>query len=509
MSRRERQRPFLSLRSATFRLGDRLVFPQMNWTFHRDEHWALLGPNASGKSLLADAVRGKLPLVEGELRYGFRPPPGLSAEEAIGCVSFETRKAEVHGEVAQSRWNSLEEEGALRVRDFLSYERVMDVNPFEVTERHQRDQPRFNWRRRQAARLLGIGPFFDRLFLSLSNGERQQVELARVLCHPLRLLILDEPFAGLDSATRARFRQVLEKLMQTAMRVMIVTTREEDLPRRISHVLRVEDCRVVEAGKRKPIRCARTLKPPATSRLHSTKRQPPSTAPTGDLVSLRNVTVRYGDTTILRNVSWRVRGSESWALLGPNGSGKTTLLSLILGDNPQAYQNEVEVFGRRRGEGESIWDLKQRIGWVSPELHLHFNVAASCGDVVASGFHGTIGLFEPPTWRERAAARLWMKKLGLLVPPRTPLYALSAGMQRMALLARALVRSPRLLILDEPCQGLDAAHRTLFIQTVEDLIRGGSVAVIYVTHRRDEIPPSVKRVLRLRAGRVASIVDRR
>jgi molybdate transport system ATP-binding protein len=215
------------------------------------------------------------------------------------------------------------------------------------------------------------------------------------------------------------------------------------------------------------------------------------------------VTVRYGRTTILRNVNWRIRTNENWALLGPNGSGKTTLLSLIIGDHPQAYENHVEVFGRQRGDGESIWDLKRRIGWVSPELHLHFNQAATCGDVVASGFNATIGLFEPLTRRQWATARRWLRKFQLLAYAQTPLYAVSAGLQRMVLLARALVTSPQLLILDEPCQGLDAAHRALFIQTVEGLIRSGSVAVIYVTHRPDEIPPSIRRVLRLRAGAVA------
>jgi molybdate transport system ATP-binding protein len=504
------QRPFLSLRNATFRLGDRLVFPQTNWMFHSNDQWAVLGTNGSGKSLLADAVRGKLPLVEGELRYDFHAPPGLSAEEAIGYVSFESRKAEIHGEVAQSRWNSLEEEGALRVRDFLSYERVMDVNPFEVTERHQRDQPRFERRLREASRLLGIAPFFERSLLSLSNGERQRVELARVLCHPLRLLILDEPFAGLDSSARAHFHRVLDHMMQTPLRVMLITTREEDLPRQISHILRVDDCRLIEAGTKR--QCSRTQLPIGTphSRLPNIgRRKPARIGAPDDLVNLRDVTVRYGDTTILRNVSWRIRATESWALLGPNGSGKTTLLSLILGDNPQAYQNHVEVFGQPRGEGESIWELRQRIGWVSPELHLHFNDVVTCGDVVASGFHGTIGVFEPLTQPQRAAVRRWLKQFDLLDYERMPLYGMSAGLQRMALLARALVRSPPLVILDEPCQGLDPAHRAMFIQTVDGLICRGSVTVIYVTHRRDEIPPSIKRVLRLKAGRVISSTDGR
>jgi molybdate transport system ATP-binding protein len=214
--------------------------------------------------------------------------------------------------------------------------------------------------------------------------------------------------------------------------------------------------------------------------------------------------VRYGSTTILRNLNWVVNEGESWALLGPNGSGKSTLLSLIIGDHPQVYMNQVEVFGRPRGTGESIWELKRDIGWVSPELHLHFDEAATCFEVAVSGFYETIGLFEAPTARQRAAARHWLARFDLLHAARTPLYALSTGMQRMVLLARALVKKPRLLILDEPCQGLDSAHRELFVGTIDHLLRAGSVTCIYVTHREDEIPASIKRTFLLPNGQAKS-----
>ena len=494
-------RPFLSLLDASFRLGDRLVFEHTCWTFHRHEHWAITGPNGSGKSLLADALRARLPLVQGELRYHFRPPPGLSPEEAIGHVSFEDRKFEVHDTVSQSRWNSIEEEAALRVRDFLSYERVMDVNPFEVSTRHQRARPRFDRRRRHAVSLLRIRPLLERTLLSLSNGETQRVQLARALCQPLRLLILDEPFTGLDAATREHFHQVLERLMDTPLRVLLVTTRQEDLPRHITHLLRVEQCQVVTAGPRGETAGARARSNTRWARAARPERPAKHRAPTRPaLVRLSQVTVRYGKATILRDLNWTIHEGESWALLGPNGSGKSTLLSLITGDHPQVYMNHVEVFGRRRGTGESIWELKQNIGWVSPELHVHFNSAATCFEVVASGFHDTIGLFEPPTPRQRLAARGWLARFDLLGQAHRPLYALSTGLQRMVLLARALVKTPRLLLLDEPCQGLDPAHRRLFVSTVESLLRARSVTVLYVTHRADEIPPSISRTFLLPEG---------
>jgi molybdate transport system ATP-binding protein len=486
---------FLSLRDATFRVGDRLIFPNTNWTFARDEHWAVLGPNGSGKSLFADALRGLVPVVHGELNYHFRPPEGMIPEEVIGHVSFEDRRLHIHGAVAQSRWNSIEEESALRVGDVLSYERVMEINPFEVTENHERDRRRFDHALRRAIRLFRIDPFLDRTLLSLSNGEQQRVQLAHALCRPLHLLILDDPFVCLDQSSRDDVHVLLEKLMSTSLRILLITPRIDDLPRSISHVLRVDGCQIIASGKRAEYRgCKRLIGPishigPIPSNNCSTRATP--------LVALRNVTVRYGSATILQNFNWTVLPGESWALLGPNGSGKTTLLSLIQGDNPQAYMNHVEIFGRRRGTGESIWELKRQIGWVSPELHLHFNQSMTCFEVVASGFHETIGLFEPLTALQRKTARHWLKRFEMPEFVRKPLFELSLGQQRMVLLARALVKKPKLLILDEPCQGLDTAHRQLFLGTLDKLLRGQTETAIYVTHRPDEIPRSIKRVLRL------------
>jgi molybdate transport system ATP-binding protein len=510
-------KPFLSLIKASFRLGDEVVFAKTNWIQHRDEQWAILGPNGSGKSLLAEALRGHLPLIGGELMYHFRPPRGLMPEETIGLVSFEERRADDHDLAAQSRWNSLEEDSSLLVGDVLSYEHVMQINPFEVTDRYGKARPAFERRRRMAIKLLGVTPFLERRLITLSNGENQRVQLARALCLPLRLLILDDPFVGLDIASRGHFQKVLERLMATGLRIIMVTTRPEDLPAHVSHLLCVNSLKVLWAGPRREIpariaslnrwRLQDLRRPRARRRLALPKTRHAATVRTStpalhhsnslELVRMGDVTVRYGQKVILHKLNWTVWQGESWALLGPNGSGKTTLLSLILGDNPQAYCNEVTVFGKRRGDGESIWKLKARIGWVSPELHLHFDQNESCLAAVLSGFHDTVGLFHKPNSRQRAEARRWLARFQLLEFERAPLSALSAGQQRTVLLARALVKAPPLLILDEPCQGLDQAHREEFVNAVEMLVRKHSATVIYVTHRDDEIPPSIKKVLRL------------
>ena len=521
------RRPFLTLENATFRLGDRLIFEKISWALQRDEQWAVIGPNGSGKSIFADALRGRVPLVHGELRYHFRTPSGFSPEEFIGHVAFEDRKSEVQGAVVQSRWTSFEEEGSLRVREFLSYDRVMDVNPFEISSRHGAGRREFAGRLRRAMRLLQIEPYWPRTVLSLSNGERQRVQLARALAQPLRLLILDDPYVGLDRSMREHFHQFLERLLKTKLRVLLLTTRAEDLPKHITHILYVEGCRVVAAGPRVKIlgresatrRCFLGDKPPANRnvfrRSDGTKRSfsrpgiDSSRASKGQggakLVELRQVTVRYGANTILSDVNWTVQEGESWALVGRNGAGKTTLLSLIQGDNPQAYVNHVEVFGRRRGTGESIWELKKRIGWVSPELQLHFDGSVTVLEAVLSGFEETIGLYVAPGRAQVAAARQWLVRFGLMKWAQAPLFSLSVGLQRMTLLARAMVKLPRLLILDEPCQGLDQGHRQLVLRNVEELIRAGRVTVLFVTHRPEEIPASIKHVLRLSKARYEAL----
>jgi molybdate transport system ATP-binding protein len=489
------RRSFLALKNASFRLGERLVFERSNWVWNRDEHWAVVGPNGSGKSVFADCLRGLLPLVKGELTWHFRPPRGFTAEQAMGHVAFEDRKQDLHGTVVQSRWNSFEEEEGLSVAAFLSYERVLDINPYEIREHSERGS--FERRRARAIRTLRIEAMLDRKLLSLSNGETQKVRLARALCHPLRLLVLDEPFAGLDLGARNSFAEVLGRLMSGLLRVLLLTTQQE-LPPGITHIMRLEECGIASAGPRASISRPRPggcRKPPGARLTEQRPTAPESKAL--ELVRLRDVTVRYGTATILENLKWVIRQGESWALLGPNGSGKTTVLSLIQGDHPQVYMNHVEVWGKLRGSGESIWDIRRRIGWVSPELHVHFDDNWSCLDVVASGFHGTVGLFEPVSRHQRSLCRKWLQSFGLAAVAGEPLYSLSAGLQRVVLLARALVNHPELLILDEPCQGLDPEHREHFLKELDRLIRSRVVTAIFVTHCEEEIPCSIRRVLRL------------
>jgi molybdate transport system ATP-binding protein len=220
------------------------------------------------------------------------------------------------------------------------------------------------------------------------------------------------------------------------------------------------------------------------------------------LVELRRATVRYGETTVLDRVSWILRRGEHWALLGPNGSGKSTLLELIHGDNPQAYANEVWLFGRRRGAGESIWELREKLGFVSSRLQVAYRRSLPVLEVVASGFFDSIGLYRRPSPAQLAAAERWIGRLGLDELASRPFLRLSYGQRRLALVARAMVKEPELLILDEPCDGLDPANRRMVLELIERIGRQTAASLLYVSHREDELPRCLTHRLRLQAGRV-------
>ena len=473
----ENRPPVLELDRVTLRTPAGPCFAGTRWRWTAGQHWALLGPNGSGKSLLARALTGGVPVCSGEIRYGFPPPPGRPPEDAIALVSFEQQHALALDGAPAGRWYSLEHVDAPRAGGLLARDSVEAVNPFRVDPPPRRSARAFAQDRRRIVDLLGIAPLLRRDLLALSTGERRKVLLARALLARPRLLILDDPFAGLDAGSRAHFREAIDRLAAAGeLNLLLITMRPEELPRCISHVLEVRGCRIVHQGPRLTRRVSvRPQRPQPAAHSRAGAGEP--------LIEINRATVRYGRATILRAVSLQVRRGESWAVLGPNGSGKTTLLSLITGDNPQAYANDVRLFGRRRGSGESIWDLRRRIAVVSPDVHLATQAQVRLRDLPGG---------------RRAAP--WLNKLGLAGAGRTLFGDLSPGAQRLSLIACALARSPDLLVLDEPGQGLDDAHRTRLRRVLEAVIRAGRTTLLYVTHHRDEMPSGINRVLRLNQG---------
>lgn len=505
--------PFLLMKGVSLRLDGRTVFRNLNWRLDRNQHWGIVGPNGSGKTLFARLLAGEIAHADGTLDYNFRLPPDRVPEDCIGILSFEQQKAFAGDAPAALRWFSAEQDASASVSRFLSQDWVEEINPFEVKRRPRKETEAFHRRRIATTKLLDIEDLMTRRLPSLSNGEMRKVLLARALLKRPRILIIEDVFTGIDAGYRIHLDALLERLLRRNEVRFILTARGIDsLPSGVTHLLCLDRRRIVAAGPKGTIqrdaRIHALLAQPAHPR--ASARRPRNHPAAVELVRMDNVSVRYGRKRVLSGIDWCVRQGESWALVGPNGSGKSTLLSLISGDNPQGYGNEIVLFGRKRGEGESIWDLKRRIGSVSSELHLHFPEDQSCLETVVSGFNDRSARFSQGARDQRAAAGRLLRRFGLRNCERRPFGSLSEGLQRMVLLARALVKAPDLLLLDEPCQGLDAAHRNRFLGIINDLLNRRRQTVIYVTHVQEEIPRDIRNVLRLCGGRIHSVrtIDR-
>ena len=494
--------PFITLNDVSIRLSDHLLFQGLYWEIYDDQHWAIIGPNGSGKSTLVKALVGAIPIVQGKIVYHFMQNNGHRAiQDYVAYVAFESQQKVLSDEsFYQERWNVGVSEATLSVAEFLSESGIQRVSAYQIVD-NTPDQE-FAKRRQTVVEQLELEALLRKNVIQLSNGERRKITIARELLKNPKLLILDNPFAGLDEHYRVKLTKNLESLMQSAMRVLIVGTNRDDIPRGITHVLALSDHHTVEQGARQTVSNGR-----AGTRTDKFKRSISETrSKVRDsakvLVQMENVNVSYNGTPVLQQVNWTVRENEQWALLGPNGAGKTTLLSLILADNPQAYANDIMLFGKRRGTGESIWEIKQNIGWVAPELQLYYPRGATCLDVVCSGWFDSVGLYRECSSEQREVALGWLGRFDLDARADTAFAQISEGEQRLALLARALVKNPILTVLDEPCQGLDENNRNRVLQVIDWIGSRPNTSMIYVTHRADELPQSITHVLRLNKGRV-------
>lgn len=359
---------------------------------------------------------------------------------------------------------------------------------------------------REMCRRLGIGDLTGRKANFLSSGELRKVLIARTLSSAMpHLLILDNPYIGLDSRSRDTLNSALMQIASGGVSVMLAISDPDEIPPFAENIIPVSGMTIgepIERGSR-PVAELRA----ATAALFSfaidgSAIPAPENSHPADgaaIVELTDCTVAYGNEVILPKVTWCIKRGEHWALSGPNGSGKSTLLSLIHADNPKVYSNNVKVFGRRRGTGESIWDVKQRIGYISPEMHLYFGGGTSTvQEIVARGLNDTVGSFTKLQPGQLSRAAKWLRLLHMEDIARRRFNTLSSGEQRMTLLARTFIKNPELMILDEPMHGLDCCRKKAVRSIINSLAARDNTTVIYVTHCPDERPECITHSMTLR-----------
>jgi molybdate transport system ATP-binding protein len=470
-------------RATVVRPTGETVFRDLSWEIRGGQTWAIVGPVGSGKTALTDVLLGRLRVTTGSEEWPLLDrvrAAGRTAafpSDVIGRVAFkeESRLFSYGRHYYQQRFNFIEPDDDLTLDQYLrAGTNAPDEHLRAVTTR---------------LRIEHLRPLS---LIKLSNGQTRRARIGKALLSHPEMLILDEPFIGLDADGRREVAEMLNQLRSEGVGLVLIT-HPDTIPEWVTDVLELNDGRVAFSGTRAAFAVGS-----ATPQAAETGVGERSTEP---IIELRDVSVIHGGKTILDRVTWTVRGGERWAVLGPNGAGKTTLLSLICGDHPQAYSNDVSVFGRRRGTGESIWDVKRKVGLVSPEMHLYFSEPLTAGRAAATGFFDVL-VPRPTTPEQDAAVRELFEFFEVADLAARPFARLSTGQQRIVLLIRALVKDPPLLILDEPFQVLDARTVEKARAWIDDRLAADRT-VLFVTHREQELPRTVTRRLRLQDGRVS------
>lgn len=466
--------------NGVFKLSDRRVLSIPSLQIKQKQSWAFVGSNGSGKSALTRALSDNIIQLEGRSTNNFNNIASLSFEQLQKLVTEEWQRN-------NTDLLSKNEHDIGKTTEQI----IFGSLPFNSDNQHYCQQ---------LAEQFAITPILQRRFKYLSTGETRKALLCRVLMSRPDLLILDEPFDGLDIQSRQQLATLLADLEQLSdITLILVLNRFDEIPDFISHIGILSDCHLIRTGLRQQLMADAVITQLAYVEKQQGKSLPPADITSPELILLadqpriilREGYVHYNDHPIINGLNWQVLPGEHWQIIGPNGAGKSTLLSLITGDHPQGYCNDLTLFGRRRGSGETIWQIKQHIGYVSSSLHLDYRVNISVEHVILSGYFDSIGVYQAVSDQQKYLTQQWLALLGLSDVAKIPFQALSWGQQRLLLIIRALVKHPTLLILDEPLQGLDSLNRQLVKHWIDLLIREGNTQLIFVSHHAEDAPDCI------------------
>jgi molybdate transport system ATP-binding protein len=497
----------VSLKDVTIRYPDQSTFHHINLDIKRGEHLALTGENEPLKSALLDALGGQVSIINGKKVFHVQKEfsgqnaslhSTASPQKFIASVSSRHQfrnLSHTNDFYYQQRFNSSDSENSLTVQEYLS-----TIQTFGS---------RHSWTFENTIERLNLYRLLSEGLIKLSNGETKRVLIAAALLQNPLLLILHNPLTGLDVQARQDIENLINQIAETGITI-VMSVPSKEIPGAVTHIAVVDNANaitIIPKDDYRPAESVLAIDSQVDEGELKTLLFAKSMPVFDTIVKMSNVCIHYDDRVILDKINWTIKQGERWALVGPNGSGKSTLLSLINGDNPQAFANNIILFDRKKGSGESIWDIKRKVGFFSPELYQYFPGDTSCLQAVESGFYDTIGLFRPSHPESMRIALRWMKVLGVDKYAEKLLRNVSPINQRLVLLARALVKSPLLLILDEPCQGFDEVQIENFKRLLNTICALSNVTLIYVSHYQDEMPECITKVFRLKEGKQVEIAE--
>lgn len=468
--------------------GSNSILSDLSWTIEPNENYVLAGKSGSGKTTLAKAIAGLI-TGNGDVNVEFNAESNFRPK--VIYVSNWYQFTNLEGDrnfYYQQRYNRHQGNDTLTVKaELLHFANKEKLDLQEI---------------QQKIVAMGFGHTMDSQLIELSSGEHKKLQLLKSLWLKPQLLIIDEPYTGLDKQSRIELNIWLDELVEEGVQLIIISN-DSQLPTAINSFAHIVDGKLEQVDSFDEIHQDENRKQKELPSF--LQRLPESNF--NSIADLKNIIIRYGDKVVLNKVSWKVDVGEKWLLQGPNGSGKSTLLSLINGDHPQSYGLDIELFGKKRGSGESIWDIKQKIGMISPEMHWYFDQNATVWHTLASGFYDSIGWFIDVKFQEKKQIEELMDFFDLTEHKNQLLHTLPLGKQRLAMLARSIIKNPPLLVLDEPCQGLDAQQARYFNDVVDELCQHGKT-LIYVGHYESQLPSCIEKRIVLEKGEVVALENK-
>ncbi|MGN6196597.1 MAG: ATP-binding cassette domain-containing protein [Ginsengibacter sp.] len=479
------QKPSIIVQDLVVKMQEKTVLDGISFSLEPNQHLAIVGNAESGKTTLAKAFAGKIHF-SGKVETDFSNTTAMPTRIIFVEQRYSFKNLSGISEFYyQQRFNSFDSTDAPSIFEELSKDSKPTNNINSVLA------------------ILGIDHLKDAPLIQLSSGEHKRFQLAKSLVNAPQLLILDNPYTGLDVSARKELDKILKEISEKGTQIILIPG-TFSIPDFITHVAFLENKKLKFFGEKENSGSVDEDTNQGNNKINfNTDLLPFSNEDFQfeTVVEMKNIQIKYGEHTILQSLDWKVKQGEKWLLKGRNGAGKSSLLSMITGDHPQAYSNEIYLFGKRRGSGESIWDIKQKTGYISPELHAYFDKNVSCFNAIGSGYFDTIGLFKKLSTKQYDNILQWLDFLQLSHVSNKPLHSISASLQRMILLARALVKNPPLLVLDEPCQGLDQQQSEQFISLIDHVCSNSNKTLIYVSHDMSNVPTSVEKVLLLEKER--------
>jgi len=451
----------------------------------KDEQWVICGEAGAGKTVFAHTLAGNHAF---QGRIDFPEQDESVKQNNVMVVDQQHRFRDLQNQsnfYYQQRYNAIDSEATITVGEDLAY-----FNESGYGHLSKED----------LLETFRLSSLLQEPLIQLSNGENKRLQILKAVLGFHKLLILDEPYTGLDPDGRRMLDEILSVLSDSGQQFILLSSRDH-IPPCFNRYARLQN---------RELRILETSEDIKTKKLSSEEiilKEFPSVISFSYpdfkyAVRMHEVSVRYENKNILEGINWEVEKETCWSLTGHNGAGKSTLLSLITGDNPQAYANEIYLFDRKRGSGESIWEIKQKIGFLSPELHLYFDPFATAFTALASGLFDTIGLFRQLNSLQEKLVQEWLHFLDCTLYANRLLTSLPAGIQRLILLGRAMIRNPPLLILDEPCQGLDEAQTAFTLRTIDRYCAHFGANLVFVSHYMQDFPGCINRSIKLKGGKM-------